>query len=107
MLDGSPRPAVKKMWILGLKNREAILVKMIFGYLSAYYLIYGAPPILLSRARICKPFKEPRNRFPAWRNLFLGFDSWAPNTGSAGWEQKDNFLLGLTYRVLLQKAQQL
>ncbi len=21
----------------------------------------------LSRARICKPFKEPRNRFPAWR----------------------------------------
>ncbi len=24
------------------------------------------------RARICKPFKEPRNRFPAWRNRFLG-----------------------------------
>ncbi len=23
-------------------------------------------------ARICKPFKEPRNRFPAWRNWFLG-----------------------------------
>ncbi len=21
--------------------------------------------------RICKPFKEPRNRFPAWRNRFL------------------------------------
>jgi hypothetical protein len=25
------------------------------------------------RARICKPFKEPRNRFPAWRNRFQGF----------------------------------
>ncbi len=23
-------------------------------------------------ACICKPFKEPRNRFPAWRNPFLG-----------------------------------
>ncbi len=23
--------------------------------------------ISLLRARICKPFKEPRNRFPAWR----------------------------------------
>jgi hypothetical protein len=28
-------------------------------------------------ARICKPFMEPRNRFPAWRNPFLGVDSWA------------------------------
>ncbi len=39
-----------------------------------------------SRARICKPFKDPRNRFTAWRNRFLGIDSWAPktfkNTGS-------------------------
>jgi hypothetical protein len=51
----SSRPAVKKMRIMGLENREAFLLKMIFGYLSAY-LIYGAPPILLSRARICKPF---------------------------------------------------
>ncbi len=25
-----------------------------------------------TRARICKPCKEPRNRFPAWRNRFLG-----------------------------------
>ncbi len=25
---------------------------------------------------ICKPFKEPRNRFPAWRNRFLRIDSW-------------------------------
>ncbi len=23
-------------------------------------------------ARICKPLKEARNRFPAWRNRFLG-----------------------------------
>ncbi len=30
------------------------------------------------RARICKPFKRSRNRFPAWRNRFLGIDSWAP-----------------------------
>ncbi len=29
---------------------------------------------LEDRARICKPFKEPRNRLlPAWRNRFLGF----------------------------------
>ncbi len=27
-----------------------------------------------------KPFKEPRNRFPAWRNRFLGIDTWAPET---------------------------
>jgi hypothetical protein len=52
-----------------------------------------------SRARICKPFKEPRNRFPAWqpgrqpylsyrpamlhigwRNRFHGIDSWVPQT---------------------------
>ncbi len=32
------------------------------------------------RARICKPFKEPRNRFPDRRNWFLGIDSWAPST---------------------------
>jgi hypothetical protein len=31
-----------------------------------------------NRARICKPFKEPGNRSPAWRNRFLGIDSWAP-----------------------------
>jgi hypothetical protein len=31
-------------------------------------------------ARICKPFKKHRNRFPAWRNRFLGIDSWAPKS---------------------------
>jgi hypothetical protein len=25
---------------------------------------------------MCKPFKKPRNRFPAWRNRFLRIDSW-------------------------------
>jgi hypothetical protein len=30
--------------------------------------------------RICQPFKEPMNRFLAWRNRFLGIDSWAPET---------------------------
>ncbi len=25
------------------------------------------PPAYVAWARICKPFKEPRNRFPAWR----------------------------------------
>ncbi len=38
--------------------------------------------ILLSRARVCKPFKEPSIRFPARRNRFLGIDSWAPETFS-------------------------
>jgi hypothetical protein len=28
-------------------------------------------PIKSSRARICKLFKEPKNRFPAWRNRCL------------------------------------
>jgi hypothetical protein len=23
--------------------------------------------LIQTRARICRPFKEPRNRFPAWR----------------------------------------
>ncbi len=42
----------------------------------------------VARARIGKPLKEPRNRFPAWRNRFLGIDFWTPqtftNTGSVG-----------------------
>ncbi len=29
------------------------------------------------RARICEPCKEPRNRFPAWLNRFLGIYYWA------------------------------
>ncbi len=37
-------------------------------------------------ARICKPLRDPRNHFPAWKNRFLGISSWAPwtftNTGS-------------------------
>ncbi len=50
------------------------------------------PPAYETWARICKPFKVPRNRFPVWqagtttpiwrtgplgwRNRFLGIDSW-------------------------------
>ncbi len=26
------------------------------------------PPAYVDGARICKPFKQPRNRFPAWRD---------------------------------------
>jgi hypothetical protein len=42
------------------------------------------------RARICRPFMEPRNRFPPWRNRLLGSIS-VPNTGSVyslvcGWD---------------------
>jgi hypothetical protein len=33
------------------------------------------PAYVACRARICKPFKKPRNRFPAWRNPSLGIDS--------------------------------
>ena len=50
------------------------------------------PPAYLSRTCICRPFKEPRNRFPAWQagttTLFVvparkaswacGIDSWPP-----------------------------
>ncbi len=40
-----------------------------FGiYKGAYYFTYF------------KPFKEPRNRFPIWRNRFLGIDCWGPST---------------------------
>ncbi len=40
-----------------------------------YYLVFkiDIPIMYVSyRAFICKPFKEPSNRFPAWRNRFLG-----------------------------------
>ncbi len=47
---------------------------------------FDAERIFSIRARICKPFKKPKNRFPAWRNRFLGVYSWAPkmlkNSGS-------------------------
>jgi hypothetical protein len=34
-----------------------------------------SPAYVACRVRICKPFKKPRNRFPAWRNRSLGIDS--------------------------------
>ena len=73
------------------------------------------------RARICKPFKEPMNRFTnwqsyltytgplgntGWRKRFLGIDSWPSqtftNTGSAvEWGLgKSNRSLSLSYAVL-------
>jgi hypothetical protein len=36
------------------------------------------PAYVACRACICKPYKKPRNRFPAWRNRSLGIDSQAP-----------------------------
>ncbi len=40
--------------------------------------LQGKKQCFWSRVRIWKPFKEPRNRFLAWRNRFIGIDSWAP-----------------------------
>jgi hypothetical protein len=40
--------------------------------------LLGEVDSIQTRARICNPFKKPRNRFPAWRNRFLGIDFWAP-----------------------------
>ncbi len=43
------------------------------------------------RARICKPFKEPRNRFPAWRNRYFmmngpsRYTSWRMAHRSTSW----------------------
>jgi hypothetical protein len=49
-----------------------------YTVLSAVQLIIPSrAPIQYTRVQICKPFKEPKNRFPAWRNRFLGIDSWA------------------------------
>jgi hypothetical protein len=47
--------------------------------LIMYYLLPHPVEFQMSaRARIFKPFKETRNRFPASRNRFLGIDSGAP-----------------------------
>ncbi len=65
------------------------------------------PPAFVSWARICKPFKESRNRFPAslpcltgppgWQNRFIWIDSWALWTFTHGrWRAGTTtlFLLG-------------
>jgi hypothetical protein len=47
--------------------------------LIMYYLLSLPVQFQMSaRARICKPFTEPMNRFPASRNRFLGIDSRTP-----------------------------
>ncbi len=64
---------------------------------SAWLLCRHVANVLHTGARICKLFREPNNRFPAWRagtttlfdvdvpsgyigwrNRSLGIDSWAP-----------------------------
>ncbi len=46
---------------------EPIKVQEYFGVGRVTEFRYG----IKVRARICKPFKEPRNRFPGWRNRFV------------------------------------
>ncbi len=43
-------------------------------HILLYILFYSI--CVLFRALICKLFKEPRNRFPAWRNRFLVIGSY-------------------------------
>ncbi len=38
-------------------------------YLAAVLCVRSVSKVV--RSRICKPFKETRNRFPAWRNRLL------------------------------------
>ncbi len=52
---------------LSAPRQNCPLVLLYSDYLGA-----GVLCCTRTRARICKPFKEPRNRFPAWRNRFLG-----------------------------------
>jgi hypothetical protein len=41
------------------------------------------------RVRICKPFEEPRNRFPAWRaSTAILFNVPAPHIGYMGWRNR-------------------
>ncbi len=47
-----------------------------------------------SRARICKPFKEPRNRFPAWQPVRQPYLSYRPAMLHIGWR---NRFLGSTH----------
>jgi hypothetical protein len=49
-------------------------------YLSLAKMVSCISISTIYRARNCKPFKETRNRFPAWRNRFLIIYSWTPYT---------------------------
>ncbi len=52
--------------------------------------VYSTPPVShINRAYIYKPFMEPRNRFPAWRNRFLSRDVPMFGKGHPGWGQEN------------------
>ncbi len=98
------RPSVKRpgqsltyFLAQAFKLQSSEVLEMVFFYLSwpglassftVYFIIHpqlimtlrvsGSCFLLFARARICRPFKESWNRFPAWRNRFPGIDSWAP-----------------------------
>ncbi len=46
------------------------------NFKKSFYFSYLTIVSGLCRASICQPFKEPRNRFSAWRNRFLGSLNW-------------------------------
>ncbi len=62
-----------------------------------------------SRARIYKPFKEPRSRFPAWRNRFLGslkfkkyrlcVQDWQRSSSSSSKLSKTSWMTILTHNI--------
>jgi hypothetical protein len=64
---------------LSLSASDCVSFNLPFPSLTATVVLPVTYSILIIiRACICKPFRESRNRFPAWRNRFLGIDSWAP-----------------------------
>ncbi len=83
-LPASPR--ISYIFDLGVLMQPPVTRVLSDSYISSFHI----------RARICKHFKELRNRFPAWpagattrpappgyigwRNRFLRIDSWAPET---------------------------
>ncbi len=74
-----------KKWVLSVHMCNFYKEKILGGGGGAAYTVLSAvkfiipsrTPIQYTRVQICKPFKEPKNRFTAWRNRFLGIDSWA------------------------------
>ncbi len=63
----SYRPA--RLQYIGWRNR---FLGCISVYKYGLRVACGAGQSVMSWARICKLFKEPRNRFQTWRNRFLG-----------------------------------
>jgi hypothetical protein len=52
-----PKIIIKKYWLCTLVHNQAQQPSK-----------ESIPPAFVTRARSCKPFKEPRNRFPSWRS---------------------------------------